>query len=104
MRSRHIRQKINNQIKRRIGENKRWVDYAIEFSRSIDNLIGYHQDLNDIPDSSNYFSPRFNFYFDIFLDKFAKAKSTEYLNEIERYNKLLAEFGENKAENLFLKQ
>ncbi|OWK26897.1 MAG: SpoVR family protein [Parcubacteria group bacterium GW2011_GWA2_38_13b] len=85
-----------------LGEKKRWVDYAIEFSRSIDNTTNYYQDLNNVTNSSNSFAQRFNFYFDIFLDKFAKEKSTEYLNEIERYNKLSAEFGENKAENIFL--
>jgi stage V sporulation protein R len=74
------------------SEKGRWVDYVIEFSRGIDNLVGYHDAL------SQYSRPQaittskmLDFYFDVFLQSIKKIKINEYVNEIQRYNDCLAQ-------------
>ncbi len=69
------------------SEKGRWVDYVIEFSRGIDNLVGYHKELSSLnraPENSR--SKRIDFYFDVFLQKLKEVKVNEYLKEIDRYN------------------
>ncbi len=68
-------------------EKGRWVDYIIEFTRSIDNLVNYHQEINDsiIPKGKKRLS-KIDCYFDIFLQKEKKISINNYLKEIERYN------------------
>jgi len=70
----------------RAGKNK-WVDYVIEFTRGIDNLVGFHEALSKknsaILDGQ---SKRLNFYFDIFLQSILKVRIDVYVKEIERYN------------------
>jgi len=69
------------------SEKGRWVDYIIEFSRGIDNLVGYHDELSQLnrpPKTNN--SKRLDFYFDVFLQSIKKIKINEYVKEIERYN------------------
>ena len=49
------------------SEKGRWVDYIIEFSRGIDNLVGYHNELSKsdpLPGSDG--SEQLNYYFDVF--------------------------------------
>jgi len=82
-------------IARLRSEKGRWVDYVIEFTRGVDNLVGYFHvlyDLNRAPGSLT--SPRLDFYFDHFLQNVKKYSQNEYLKEIERYNKTLEQFGE----------
>jgi len=69
------------------SEKGRWVDYVIEFTRGIDNLVGYHDELarmNRFP--LTILSKRLNFYFDVFLQSDKKVNITEYIKEIGRYN------------------
>jgi stage V sporulation protein R len=69
------------------SEKGRWVDYIIEFSRGIDNLVGYHNELSTIdtlPGTDT--SERLNFYFDVFLQSGENFKISDYISEIERYN------------------
>ena len=69
------------------SEKGRWVDYAIEFSRGIDNLVGYHKELNhNIMKDSRRQLTKTDFYFDIFLQKFKNVSHHEYLKEITRFN------------------
>jgi stage V sporulation protein R len=69
------------------AERGRWVDYVIEFARSIDNLVGYYAELGDLfPNNINHQDPRIDYYFDVFLQDIKKAKTSEYIKEIERYN------------------
>ena len=77
------------------SEKGRWVDYVIEFTRGIDNLVGFHEELTKdrVPDSMRA-SGKVDFYFDNFLQKFLKVKSTEYLGEIARYNKTKEKYGD----------
>ncbi len=83
-------------IARLRSEKGRWVDYAIEFARGVDNLVGYHQELNKlIEKKSRHKMDKSDFYFDIFLQKIKKIPQYKYLKEIERYNRL------NKKEKEF---
>ena len=69
------------------SEKGRWVDYIIEFSRGIDNLVGYHNELSTsdpLPGSNG--SEQLNYYFDVFLQSGEKIKISDYIKEIERYN------------------
>jgi len=71
------------------SEKGRWVDYAIEFARGVDNLVGYYNELNQvIMNGSQRKLSKTDFYFDIFLQKVRKVPQHEYLKEITRYNVL----------------
>ncbi|MEJ2165760.1 MAG: SpoVR family protein [Desulfobacterales bacterium] len=74
------------------SEKGRWVDYIIEFSRGIDNLVGYHYELSQLsrPPKTNS-SKMLDFYFDVFLQSIKKTKINEYVKEIERYNQHIKE-------------
>lgn len=79
----------------------RWVDYVIEFSRGIDNLSGYFNDLS----VRNYpagmeLSPKINYYFDKFLQEDVKASISEIYSEINRFNDL-TEKNPDLAESIF---
>ena len=74
------------------SEKGRWVDYIIEFSRGIDNLVGYHGELSQLnrPRKTNS-SKMLDYYFDVFMQSTKKMKINEYVKEIERYNQCLKE-------------
>jgi stage V sporulation protein R len=68
-------------------ERGRWVDYVIEFTRGIDNLVGYHGLLSDLYSVSDTgISEKVDYYFDVYLQDIAKANVGEYIKELERYN------------------
>jgi stage V sporulation protein R len=74
------------------SEKGRWVDYIIEFSRGIDNLVGYHKELAQLNrPRKNSLSKMLDYYFDVFLQSIKKIKINEYVKEIERYNACLKE-------------
>lgn len=74
-------------IARLRSEKGRWVDYVIEFSRGIDNLVGYQRQINEILTQENRKKlDKIDFYFDIFLQKLKKVSQHTYLKEISRYN------------------
>ncbi|TYO98097.1 stage V sporulation protein R [Geothermobacter ehrlichii] len=80
------------QLRSRYG---RWVDYVIEFSLSIDNLVDYHGLLGDLHRPRQIkASSRIDYYFDIFLQQIRKVRTREYLDEIDRYNACVREAGE----------
>ena len=84
------------------AEKGRWVDYVIEFSRGIDNLAGFHDELTrlnriNVTDGSK----RMDFYFDVFLQSEKKAKTSEYLKEIERYNDCANKYGDLGEQTFF---
>ncbi len=83
------------------SEYGRWVDYVIEFARSIDNITGYFSEMAEreyagILDPSD----RVAFYFGEFLQEIVKLPTSDYCKEVERYNRLLDEKGD-KAEEAF---
>jgi stage V sporulation protein R len=74
------------------SEKGRQVDYVIEFSRGMDNLVGYYRELNQIiagetpegrrPHQLN----KVDYYFDVFLQQHRKVSHNTYLKEVARYN------------------
>ena len=71
------------------SEKGRWVDYIIEFSRAVDNLVGYFDVLAGMEKTaSSGVEAMIDYYFDVFLQKNKKAV-TRYVREIELYNKML---------------
>lgn len=75
------------------SEKGRWVDYVIEFARSVDNLVGYFDVLSALSDNGKKLT-MVDYYFDVFLqDKEREKKSiASYVAEIELYNKTVREF------------
>ena len=78
----------------------RWVDYVIEFARSIDNLVNYYGGALKGPAQGSGPKSRVDYYFDIFLQEVKPVKTAEYINEIERYNRCL-EQSPQQGENAF---
>ncbi|MBN2431512.1 MAG: SpoVR family protein [Acidobacteria bacterium] len=83
------------------SEHGRWVDYVIEFSRSIDNLVGYFRELSRLsPKSEDDRSERLDYFFDVFLQDVKKVKPSDYLKEIQHYNACRADAGP-RGEDIF---
>jgi len=86
------------------AEKNKWVDYVIEFTRGIDNLVGYYDSLSrKNRDILKRQSKRLNFYFDVFLQAVLKVTVNAYVKEIERYNKCVDEHGDQGEEIFFSK-
>lgn len=83
------------------SEHGRWVDYAIEFSRNIDNLTGYFEGIikHNFPVEMNP-SSRVDYYFGIFLDQIEKVPIHKIFQEVERFNQLI-EQNRNVSESIF---
>jgi stage V sporulation protein R len=85
------------------SEKGRWVDYVIEFARTIDNLVGYYDLLADAAGPQGDRTPSLlDYYFDVFLQRGPRPAMSLYSKEIERYNRTLAEFPDD-GEARFLK-
>jgi stage V sporulation protein R len=69
------------------SERGHWVDYIIEFTRGIDNLVSFYHILSQMnrPQQTRA-AGMLDFYFDVFLQSVRKVSVTEYIKEIERYN------------------
>lgn len=77
------------------SEKGRWVDYVIEFTRGIDNLVAFYPELSNLNKPQEIRSTeKIDFYFDTFLQDEKNVKLHDYLKEIDRYNELLADYGE----------
>jgi stage V sporulation protein R len=89
-------------IARLRSEHGRWVDYVIEFARSIDNLVGYFGELSrrDQP-AGPPLDNKIDYYFDVFLQARKPFKISTYLAEIERYNQCRRSHAAN-ADDVFL--
>ena len=89
-------------IARLRSEKGRWVDYIIEFTRSVDNLVGYHEQLS-VLNRSPVTAPSniLDFYFDVFLQTVKKSKISEYIKEIERYNDCIKKHGDRGEKHFF---
>ena len=72
------------------SEKGRWVDYIIEFSRAIDNLVGYFSKLakRNFPENMEP-SSKLDYYFSLFLGKEANSSLNDIFKEIDRFNKLI---------------
>ena len=83
-------------------ENNRWVDYIIEFSRGVDNLVGYFDHLSRIHRAPTLRqSGRLNYYFDVFLQDIKKIKIGEFIKEIEAYNACVQTHGSLGEQTFF---
>ena len=83
------------------SKHGRWVDYTLEFARSIDNLVGYFNQLSSLSYSKEKeLTNKLDFYFQKFLQEEVKISDHIIFKEIERYNALL-ERDANVAETLF---
>jgi stage V sporulation protein R len=72
------------------SEHGRWVDYVIEFSRGINNLVGYFNLL--FQEQEKYAlepGDKVQFYFDVFLQEIVKKPDHFIFNEINRYNQMI---------------
>lgn len=84
------------------SEKGRWVDYVIEFTRGIDNLAGFYNELskrNEIPGTR--LSRRLDYYFDVFLQQIKHIKIQDYIKEIERYNECVRQYKELGEQSFF---
>lgn len=101
--------RLLNKIREERGAEKRWVDYVVEFSRSIDNLVGYYAELEEDEDAQlgkafGISSERANFYFGAFLKERYGQKVIGlkfYYDELDRYNQYVEQFGEKVGEEAF---
>ncbi|MBI2063738.1 MAG: SpoVR family protein [Candidatus Yanofskybacteria bacterium] len=101
--------RLLNRIREEMGAKKRWVDYVVEFARSLDNLVGFHEELeeadrNTLRSVLGTFSEKANFYFGKFLKQRYDQKNVGlkfYHDEMERYNLCLKEFGQKLGEAAF---
>jgi stage V sporulation protein R len=76
------------------SEKGRWVDYVIEFTRGMDNLVDLFGTLSRLNRPAEIqTSSRLDYYFDVFLQAVEKASQAKYIKEIERYNRALTEYG-----------
>ncbi|BEH11877.1 MULTISPECIES: SpoVR family protein [Geobacter] len=89
-------------IARLRSEHGRRLDYVIEFGRSIDNLVGYYGELSALFRGETPPLPRrLDYYFDVFLQRVKKVKTAGYVQEIERYNRCMRDFGDLGEETFF---
>lgn len=88
-------------IARLHSEHGRWVDYLIEFARGIDNLVGYHAELARISRAESGCTKRLDYYFDYFLQTIKELRTSEYVKQIDSYNRCLKEFGELGEQEFF---
>ncbi|MBU0488600.1 MAG: SpoVR family protein [Bacteroidetes bacterium] len=85
-------------------EYGRWVDYIIEFSRSIDNICGFFTELSaTMKNTGKGPDTRLEYYFGEFLQEFVKVPQHEYYKELDRYNQLVTQ-NRSMAESMFFSE
>ncbi|NJL12824.1 MAG: SpoVR family protein, partial [Microscillaceae bacterium] len=86
------------------SEYGRWVDYVIEFSRAINNLVGYFDELaiQGFPPEMNA-PEKLDFYFGTFLQEIVGVPESEIYKEVAQYNELLKQ-DENLGESWFFNE
>ncbi len=85
-------------------EYGRWVDYIIEFSRSIDNITGYFDRiLADYMPQDMIPAEKLDFYFEVFLQEFEKKSVNDIFKEVQRYNQLYDD-NPNVADSIFFSE
>jgi stage V sporulation protein R len=69
------------------SQKGRDVDYVIEFTRGIDNLIGYFDNLQKSDDFESLKLPdKIDYYFNTFLQSVKNVGMKTFLEEVERYD------------------
>ncbi len=85
------------------AEKGRWMDYVIEFTRGIDNLVGYHGELTRLDSrESERGRTALDYYFDVFLQSVKKVRISDYIKEVDRYNAFRKQHGTRAEEAFFL--
>ncbi len=83
---------------------KRQVDYIIEFARAIDNLVGFYDSYKNEEDETPFkFSDKIDYYFNVFLQQTKKIPMSEFLEEVESYNRY-ENLPETERDEIFLQQ
>ena len=74
------------------SEHGRWVDYVIEFSRSIDNITGYFGRIakKNFPHELSP-SDKLSFYFDVFLQEMENKRQNQIYDEVLKYNQMITD-------------
>ncbi len=90
-------------ISRLRKEKGRTVDYIIEFSRGLGNLVGFFKELSKENLPKNSHLEEIEFYFNDFLQDNLKVPHHEFLKELERYNKT-KEKSEILCESIFFSE
>ncbi len=86
-------------ISRLRSDKGRVVDYVIEFTRGIDNLVGYFSTLRDKEQADIFKLPEeIDFYFSHFLQDKQKIGMQKFIEEVDRYNNSLPDDGKSKEE------
>ncbi len=81
----------------------RWVDYVIEFARSLDNIVGFYETLYHIDYTFESQAPsQIEYYFNNFLQEEVAVPQHQIFAELGRYNKLLEKNSEDVATKIFL--
>ncbi len=101
--------RLITRVREEMGADKRWVDYVIEFAKAIDNLVGFFPELRETDEERSseifgVFPEKVQFYFGQFLRERHEAKVVDlrfYHDEIDRYNRCVAERGKATGENAF---
>lgn len=101
--------RLINHLREERGEEKRWVDYVIEFVLAIDNLVGYYQELEEenqaqVREVFGAMSEKASFYFGEFLRALYDQRKIQmrfYYDEIDRYNHVVTQFGQERGEEIF---
>ncbi|MFP4190142.1 MAG: SpoVR family protein [Candidatus Woesearchaeota archaeon] len=68
------------------NEHGRWVDYAIEWSRNIDNLVRQPPAAKE--EEVTGLSQKARYYFDVFLPNIEEAALSHITSELDRYNSI----------------
>ncbi|MGE5343818.1 MAG: SpoVR family protein [Candidatus Omnitrophota bacterium] len=85
------------------SDKGRWVDYIIEFSRGIDNLVGYYDTLSQLnAPPQDRSKKKLDFYFDLFLQDIKKVSGHEYVMEVERYNQVAKQHADRVEDAFFV--
>lgn len=80
----------------------RWVDYIIEFTRGIDNLVGYYDELSKVQKHpENSVTKKVNYYFDVFLQTLIKITPNDFMKEVENYNSYIEQYAELGIQTFF---
>jgi len=86
------------------SKHGRWVDYVIEFARSIDNITGYFKTLPKLNLSAEQEpGAKLEYFINVFLPDVVEANDVEIIKFIEKYN-LLTESDQNTADALFFSE
>lgn len=97
--------RLIEEIRRDRGADRRWVDYVIEFSRGVDNLVGFFPELDSFEErmiSACRLSERMDYFFGPFWSSIKWDKKGRLFDLVlQKYNELVRIHGDKRAEEFF---